>query len=226
MMNDYKQEYSRLKNEIKNVLIEEIDFTKELEERELLELIDEKIRILSLKQRIPLEDRTKLRKEVFRALRQLDVLQELIEDPKITEIMINGTEHIFLEREGKLIELDNTFESEEKLNDIIQQIVSACNRVVNEASPIVDARLQNGSRVNVVLKPIALNGPIVTIRRFPEKPIDMKRLIELGALDEETNQFLKKLVLAGYNILISGGTGSGKTTPDKSTQFSDGKSGY
>ena len=212
MMNDYKQEYSRLKNEIKNVLIEEIDFTKELEERELLELIDEKIRILSLKQRIPLEDRTKLRKEVFRALRQLDVLQELIEDPKITEIMINGTEHIFLEREGKLIEWDNTFESEEKLNDIIQQIVSACNRVVNEASPLVDARLQNGSRVNVVLKPIALNGPIVTIRRFPEKPIDMKRLIELGALDEETNQFLKKLVLAGYNILISGGTGSGKTT--------------
>ena len=212
MMNDYKQEYSRLKNEIKNVLIEEIDFTKELEERELLELIDEKIRILSLKQRIPLEDRSKLRKEVFRALRQLDVLQELIEDPKITEIMINGTEHIFLEREGKLIEWDNTFESEEKLNDIIQQIVSACNRVVNEASPIVDARLQNGSRVNVVLKPIALNGPIVTIRRFPEKPIDMKRLIELGALDEETNQFLKKLVLAGYNILISGGTGSGKTT--------------
>jgi len=212
MMNDYKQEYSRLKNEIKNVLIEEIDFTKELEERELLELIDEKIRILSLKQRIPLEDRTKLRKEVFRALRQLDVLQELIEDPQITEIMINGTEHIFLEREGKLIEWDNTFESEEKLNDIIQQIVSACNRVVNEASPIVDARLQNGSRVNVVLKPIALNGPIVTIRRFPEKPIDMKRLIELGALDEETNQFLKKLVLAGYNILISGGTGSGKTT--------------
>lgn len=212
MINDYKQEYSRLKNEIKNVLIEEIDFTKELEERELLELIDEKIRILSLKQRIPLEDRTKLRKEVFRALRQLDVLQELIEDPKITEIMINGTEHIFLEREGKLIEWDNTFESEEKLNDIIQQIVSACNRVVNEASPIVDARLQNGSRVNVVLKPIALNGPIVTIRRFPEKPIDMKRLIELGALDEETNQFLKKLVLAGYNILISGGTGSGKTT--------------
>lgn len=212
MMNDYKQEYSRLKNEIKNVLIEEIDFTKELEEWELLELIDEKIRILSLKQRIPLEDRTKLRKEVFRALRQLDVLQELIEDPQITEIMINGTEHIFLEREGKLIEWDNTFESEEKLNDIIQQIVSACNRVVNEASPIVDARLQNGSRVNVVLKPIALNGPIVTIRRFPEKPIDMKRLIELGALDEETNQFLKKLVLAGYNILISGGTGSGKTT--------------
>ena len=212
MINDYKQEYSRLKNEIKNVLIEEIDFTKELEERELLELIDEKIRILSLKQRIPLEDRTKLRKEVFRALRQLDVLQELIEDPQITEIMINGTEHIFLERDGKLIKWDNTFESEEKLNDIIQQIVSACNRVVNEASPIVDARLQNGSRVNVVLKPIALNGPIVTIRRFPEKPIDMKRLIELGALDEETNQFLKKLVLAGYNILISGGTGSGKTT--------------
>lgn len=212
MMKDCKQEYSLLKNEIRHALIEEIDFTKELEEQELLELIDEKIRMLSLSRRISLEDRTKLRKEVFRSLRQLDVLQELIEDPQITEIMINGTERIFLEREGKLIKWDNAFESEEKLNDIIQRIVSECNRVVNEASPIVDARLQNGSRVNVVLKPIALNGPIVTIRRFPEEPIDMKRLMELGAIDEETNQFLKKLVLAGYNILISGGTGSGKTT--------------
>ncbi|MBE5851538.1 MAG: CpaF family protein [Lachnospiraceae bacterium] len=201
-----------LKNEIRQALIEEIDFTKELEEQELLELIDKEIQKFSLSRKISLEDRTKLRKEVFRALRQLDVLQELIEDPQITEIMINGTEHIFLEREGELTKWDNSFESEEKLNDIIQQIVSACNRVVNEASPIVDARLQNGSRVNVVLKPIALNGPIVTIRRFPDKPIDMKRLIELGAIDEEMAQLLKKLVRAGYNILISGGTGSGKTT--------------
>ena len=212
MIRDGKQKYAMLKNEIRQALIEEIDFTKELEEQELLELIDKEIQKFSLSRKISLEDRTKLRKEVFRALRQLDVLQELIEDPQITEIMINGTEHIFLEREGELTKWDNSFESEEKLNDIIQQIVSACNRVVNEASPIVDARLQNGSRVNVVLKPIALNGPIVTIRRFPDKPIDMKRLIELGAIDEEMAQLLKKLVRAGYNILISGGTGSGKTT--------------
>ena len=145
-------------------------------------------------------------------MRQLDILQELVEDPEVTEIMINGKDHIFIERKGKLSVWDNSFETEEKLNDIIQQIVSGCNRVVNEASPIVDARLENGSRVNVVLKPIASNGPIVTIRRFPEKPMDMKRLISLGALDLEVAEVLQKLVLSGYNMFISGGTGSGKTT--------------
>ena len=139
-------------------------------------------------------------------------MQELIEDPRITEIMINGKDDIFIEQEGKLYRWENGFDSEEKLNNIIQQIVAGCNRVVNEASPIVDARLANGSRVNVVLKPIALNGPIVTIRRFPEKPVDMEKLIELGALEESHCLFLKSLVAAGYNILISGGTGSGKTT--------------
>lgn len=207
-----KKEYVQIKSRIHHALLEEIDFTQELQEDALLSLIDGKIHELATLERISLEERTKLRKEVFRALRQLDVLQELIDDSQITEIMINGTEHIFIEKAGKIIEWDNNFESEEKLNDIIQQIVAGCNRVVNEASPIVDARLRNGSRVNVVLKPIALNGPIVTIRRFPEKPMDMSRLIELGALDEETSGFLKNLVLAGYNIFISGGTGSGKTT--------------
>lgn len=204
--------YQEIKRDLQQELLQELDFSKELDEEELLEIIDEKIRIRSFKQRMWLEEKEHMRKEIFRALRRLDILQELIEDPRITEIMINGKDDIFIEQEGKLYRWENGFDSEEKLNNIIQQIVAGCNRVVNEASPIVDARLANGSRVNVVLKPIALNGPIVTIRRFPEKPVDMEKLIELGALEESHCLFLKSLVAAGYNILISGGTGSGKTT--------------
>lgn len=207
-----KEIYQEIKRELQQELLQEIDFSRELDEEELLEIIDEKIRIRSFRQRMWLEEKEHMRKEIFRAMRQLDILQELIEDPQITEIMINGKEDIFIERDGKLSRWENGFDSEEKLNNIIQQIAAGCNRVVNEASPIVDARLANGSRVNVVLKPIALNGPIVTIRKFPEKPVNMERLIELGALEECHSVFLKKLVLGGYNILISGGTGSGKTT--------------
>ena len=139
-------------------------------------------------------------------------MQELTDDPKVTEIMINGYDHIFLERAGRLYRWDKKFESKEKLEDVIQQIVAKCNRTVNEASPIVDARLENGSRVNIVLQPVALNGPIVTIRRFPERPFLMDDLMGFGAINEEAVDFLRKLVIAGYNIFISGGTGSGKTT--------------
>lgn len=207
-----KEIYQEIKRDLQRELLQEIDFSKELDEEELLEIIDEKIRIRSFKQRMWLEEKEHMRKEIFRAMRQLDILQELIEDPQITEIMINGKDDIFIEQDGKLSRWENGFESEEKLNNIIQQITACCNRVVNEASPIVDARLANGSRVNVVLKPIALNGPIVTIRKFPKKPMDMEKLIKLGALEEDHSRFLEKLVLGGYNILISGGTGSGKTT--------------
>lgn len=207
-----KDFYQDIRRKIQQELLKELDFSKELEEEELLELIDAKIHETALERGIWLEERKEMRKEIFRAMRRLDILQELIEDPGITEIMINGKDNIFIERAGKLFRWENSFESEEKLNAIIQQMVSGCNRVVNEASPIVDARLENGSRVNVVLKPTALNGPIVTIRRFPEKPMDMEKLIELGALGEEHSMFLERLVKAGYNILISGGTGSGKTT--------------
>lgn len=207
-----KEFYQGIKRDIQQELFRELDFSREFKEEELLELIDEKIHKTALQKGLWLEERKQMRKEIFRAMRQLDILQELIEDPGITEIMINGKDHIFIEREGKLSRWENGFDSEEKLSTIIQQMVAGCNRVVNEASPIVDARLENGSRVNVVLKPVALNGPIVTIRRFPEKPIDMERLLKLGALKEEHCVFLEKLVQAGYNILISGGTGSGKTT--------------
>jgi len=204
--------YQDIKRGIQQELFRELDFSKELGEEELFELIDEKIHRTALQKGIWLEERKQMRKEIFQSMRQLDILQELIENPRITEIMINGKDDIFVEEGGKLFRWENSFDSEEKLNNIIQQMVSGCNRVVNEASPIVDARLENGSRVNVVLKPIALNGPIVTIRRFPEKPMDMEKLIELGALQKNHSLFLKKLVLSGYNILISGGTGSGKTT--------------
>ena len=212
MIADRKKYYQEIRSKIRQELFQELDFTRELDEAELLSIIDEKIHQTALETGLSLEERKRLRKEIFHGMRQLDILQELVEDPDVTEIMINGKDHIFIERKGKLTAWDNSFETEEKLNDIIQQIVSGCNRVVNEASRIVDARLENGSRVNVVLKPIALNGPIVTIRRFPEKPMDMKRLISLGALDKEAAGFLQKLVLSGYNMFISGGTGSGKTT--------------
>ena len=145
-------------------------------------------------------------------MRKLDVLQELIDDESVTEIMVNGPDHIFVERGGKLTRWNKVFTSEEKLEDVIQQIVGRCNRVVNESMPIVDARLENGARVNAVVYPVALNGPILTIRRFPDDPITMEKLIAFGSITEECAQFLKKLVQARYSIVIGGGTGSGKTT--------------
>ena len=141
-----------------------------------------------------------------------DVLQELIEDESVTEIMVNGPDAIFVERAGKLTRWNKVFTSREKLEDVIQQIVGRCNRVVNESSPIVDARLENGARVNAVVYPVALNGPILTIRRFPDDPITMEKLISLGSITEECADFLKKLVQARYSMVIGGGTGSGKTT--------------
>lgn len=200
------------RGEIKSQTLSEMDMTRDLSDEEIRDLIDQKIILASKRWHLSYSDKERLSKEVFFAIRKLDILEELTEDPTVTEIMINGKDHIFIERAGHLYEWDKKFESKEKLEDVIQQIVSKCNRSVNEASPIVDARLENGSRVNVVLSPVALNGPIVTIRRFPEKPIQMDDLLRFGAISEEVIQFLQKLVVAGYNIFISGGTGSGKTT--------------
>lgn len=203
--------YNLLKKRVKTQLLEGMDYSRELTDEEIGERIDaifmeeQSIHCLSM------AARRKLRKEIFYAIRKLDLLQELVDDPSVTEIMINGTESIFVEKGGGLFKWEESFE-EEKLADVIQQIVADCNRVVNEASPIVDARLQNGSRVNIVMKPVALNGPAVTIRRFPEHPIQMKDLIRFGSIPEEAAAFLEKLVRARYNIFISGGTGSGKTT--------------
>ena len=201
-----------IRKELKNKLTASIDYSRDVTDEEIKDLIDELL-IREGKQRsISLAEKEMLRKELFHAVRKLDVLQELVDDSEITEIMINGPEHIFIEKKGRLSGLNLRFESKEKLEDVIQQIVAACNRVVNEASPIVDARLSNGARVNVVLAPVALNGPIVTIRRFPDRPITMEDLVSFGSIPQEVCDWLQSLVEAKYNIFISGGTGSGKTT--------------
>ena len=190
----------------------EIDFATERSDEEMQELIDDMLVRESREVPMTLAERGQLRRELFDAVRKLDIPQELVDDPRITEIMINGPDSVFIEQEGRLLQSEMKFESREKLQNVIQQIVADCNRVVNEASPIVDARLQNGARVNVVLSPVALNGPIVTIRRFPERPIMMRDLIAYGSITEEVCEWLSRLVRAKYNIFISGGTGSGKTT--------------
>lgn len=206
------KDYTHLKRELQNKILERIDYGRELTDEEVADLIDETILSDGQVQISSVRMRTRLKKELFDSLRRLDILQLFVEDPTITEIMINGKDHIFIEQEGQLKELDLKFDSVQKLQDVIQKIVAGCNRVVNEASPIVDARLPNGARVNVVMSPVALNGPIVTIRRFPEQPITMEELILRNSLSQEAAVFLQMLVKAKYNIFISGGTGSGKTT--------------
>ncbi len=200
------------KRRLREKLAESIDYSAEKSDEEIQELIDEMLTKESKIVPLGLAERGQLRRELFHAVRKLDILQDLIDDTQITEIMINGADNIFMEKAGRLMRSDLRFESKEQLQNVIQQIVAGCNRVVNEASPIVDARLQNGSRVNIVLDPVALNGPIVTIRRFPDKPIMMEDLITYGSIDREVSMWLQKLVQAKYNIMISGGTGSGKTT--------------
>lgn len=193
-------------------IMDELDMTREVEDEELTQLIYQVLREASMEEHLSLEEKTALGKELFNAFRKLDLLQEFLEDEEITEIMINGTEHIFYEKGGRLYQSDRRFVSREKLEDVIQQIVAGANRLVNEASPIVDARLADGSRVNVVLAPVALNGPIVTIRKFSKEAASMEQLVAWGSVSQEISSFLGLLVASGYNIFISGGTGSGKTT--------------
>ena len=193
-------------------VMERIDLTREMEDEELSEIIYSVLQEFSEEEYLPLKEQIRLSRRLFHSFRKLDVLQELVEDDSITEIMINGKDHIFVERDGRIVRSDKTFLSQEKLEDVIQQIVSGTNRYVNELSPIVDARLEDGSRVNVVLKPVALNGPIMTIRKFPKEKVTMKQLVEWQSITEEAVEFLKMLVKAKYNIFVSGGTGSGKTT--------------
>lgn len=205
-------DYLEWKQRLREQVLEKLDYGRELSDREVLERIDEVILRQEQLKMLPIAVSRQLRADLFDSLRRLDILQNLIEDPGITEIMINGPDSIFVEQAGRLRKLEAGFESREKLKDVIQQIVAGCNRVVNEASPIVDARLKNGARVNIVMTPIALDGPIVTIRRFPDKPITMEGLIQNKSISPEVADFLKTLVTAKYNIFISGGTGSGKTT--------------
>ena len=202
------EEIERLRRQI----MEQIDLTRTVEDEEVYQLIEAQVRDFARERMLTLGEREAVVQTLFYSLRKLDVLQELLEDPTITEIMVNGAEHIFYEKAGRLYKAEYGFSSKEKLNDVIQQMAGYSNRMVNEASPIVDTRLANGSRVNIVLQPIAIDGSAISIRKFPEQPFVMEDLIRFGAITEEAAEFLKVLVLSGYNIFVSGGTGSGKTT--------------
>ena len=199
-----------LKKEIRRRILESLTFERQMSDEELAELIDEEILNFS-GGGLRLQERLLLQKELFDSFRRLDILQELVDDPEITEIMVNGPEEIFVESKGRIRRWEKRFESKEQLLDLIQQIVSSVNRIVNTSSPIADARLADGSRVHVVLEPVALDGPILTIRKFPE-PVTMEKLLRYGSISEEAAVFLQKLVEARYNIFVSGGTGAGKTT--------------
>ena len=197
---------------LRQMLMEKLDVYRELTDQEILETIDELIVNTLRESGVSLKEKVQLRQELFYSVRKLDVLQELIEDETVTEIMVNGPDSIFVERKGKLTRWPKSFTDQEKLEDVIQQIVGRHNRVVNQASPIVDTRLSDGSRVNIVLNPISIGGSAVSIRKFPEHPMSMERLVEIEALSPEVARLLQILTQAKYNIFISGGTGSGKTT--------------
>jgi pilus assembly protein CpaF len=199
-------------NNLRKEIRESLDIKSHVTDEDINELITDKVFGEARFRPMSIREKQELISVLFNSIRKLDILQPLIEDKTITEIMVNGEENIFIEKQGRTYRIENSFESRQKLEDVIQSIVSKVNRVVNEASPIVDARLEDGSRVNVVLPPIALNGPILTIRKFPEKPISMEDLIEWGSISSEAAEVLERMVRAKYNIFICGGTGSGKTS--------------
>lgn len=203
---------SRLKEKLRQSVLEKIDLCKDISDEELLSVIDCTLMEYSKENYLGIERIRALKRDIFNSIRRLDILQELIEDTSITEIMVNGPYNIFIEKNGRITATDKTFESKQKLEDVVQQMVAQSNRIINEANPIVDSRLSDGSRINIVLPPISLVGPIITIRKFPSNPITIEKLIELESITEEAAEFLRELVIAGYNIFISGGTGSGKTT--------------
>ena len=189
-----------------------LDLSRDQNDEEIYRFIETEVEEYSQNNLLTLKEREQLEHLLFNSLRKYDAIQELLEDADVTEIMINGASHIFYEKKGKLFQAQTHFSSEQKLSDVIQQMAGNSNRMVNEASPIVDTRLADGSRVNIVLSPISIDGAAVSIRKFPKTPILMEDLIRIGSITEEAAAFLKVLVAAGYNIFISGGTGSGKTT--------------
>lgn len=199
-------------DELQKRIWNRLDFSREMSDEEVRFLIEEEVRSYTKENAISIEERVTLEQGLFNSLRKMDVLQELLDRTDITEIMVNGPNHIFYEKAGELVEWDKHFSSKEKLEDVIQQMVGTNNRMVNESTPIVDTRLKDGSRVNIVLSPISIDGAAVSIRKFPEKPFQMEDLIEKESITQEAADFLRKMVEAKYNIFVSGGTGSGKTT--------------
>ena len=198
--------------ELKERILSDIDLTRDVDDGEIREIIRKHCGQYAREHMLTLRAREELEQFLFHSLRKLDVLQELLDDDEITEVLVNGPNSIFYEKKGRLYHSEKTFTSKEKLEDIIQQMAGSSNRMVNLANPIVDTRLPDGSRVNIVLSPISIEGSAISIRKFPKKPYEMQDLIRMGALTEETAELLKNLVLARYNIFVSGGTGSGKTT--------------
>ncbi len=206
------KDYDNIYEQVRQQVLLRLDMTRAIEDEEIENEIFDVIKEISKNYPLPLNERKRLQGQVFNSLRKLDVLQELIDDDDVTEILVNGAKHVFYEKEGQLYQYESCFHSNEKLEDVIQQIVGKNNKMVNESVPIVDTRLSDGSRVNIVLPPIAIDGAALSIRRFPKNPITMERLISKGAISKEAAAFLENLVKAKYNIFISGGTGSGKTT--------------
>jgi len=202
----------KLVEELKDRLIENLDLSKNITDEQLREIIASMVMEQYRGKQLPLREKIRISRELFHSIRGLDILQEILEMDGITEIMVNGYDRIFIEQGGKLSRYPGQFASPAKLSDVIQSIAARANKRVNEASPILDTRLEDGSRVNIVLAPVCVGGPAVTIRRFPEKAITMDTLISMGSITTEAAQFLRLLVVNGYNLFISGGTGSGKTT--------------
>lgn len=200
------------KEKLRDKVVDSLDMSREMSNEEIHNIIDEIAACENDYRYMTVDERCLLHKYIYNSIRGLGVLEELLEDEEVTEIMINSYKKIFIEKQGRIEEIEGSFQSEEKLNDIIQQIVSKNNRRVNESSPIADTRLEDGSRVNIVLSPIAIDGAVVTIRKFPKDNINIGRLIKWNSITKEASEFLKKLVVSGYNIFICGGTGSGKTT--------------
>lgn len=201
-----------LYKQIRHNVYQNLDIARNITDDELYSVIDSCIYDASRQKIISIRQKEELRNRIYNSIKKLDILQELLENPDITEIMVNGKDNIFYEKSGYIEKWNKHFDSEQKLADIAQRIAAMSNRMVNEACPIVDTRLEDGSRVNIVLPPVAMDGPIITIRKFYDKPLTIDRLIELGSITEEAAHFLEKLVKSRYNIFISGGTGSGKTT--------------
>lgn len=198
--------------ELKEEIYSRLDIGTEISDEQLYAVVDECIFEKSRSRVIAISKREKLRARLFNAIKKLDILQELLEDDDITEIMINGCNDIFVEKNGRITRCDIVFESRERLTEVAQKIAAMSNRIVNEARPIVDTRLEDGSRVNIVLPPAAIDGPVITIRKFYDEPLTIEKLISINSISKEAAEFLKKAVEARYNIFISGGTGSGKTT--------------
>ena len=198
--------------QIREQVLSRMDLSRDVSDEEIGELIGEVASQTLRGRTMSIHDRVRIEQQVFNSLRKLDVLQELVDDPEVSEIMVNGPGHIFYEKDGRVQVWTQSFTSEEKMQDVIQQIVGSHNRVVNLSNPIVDTRLSDGSRVNIVLSPISLEGSVITIRKFPQHPLDMETLIAREAISREAAELLKRLVKARYSILISGGTSSGKTT--------------